>query len=72
VSIGKAKFIDLKNPQNNREQIIGIENCVMKDVKTPVDLQGLGLLIALRSGDFFGSIFIQKTGLGIFGGGLVF
>ena len=34
VSIGKARFIDLKDPQNNREQVIGIENCVMKDVKT--------------------------------------
>ena len=56
VSIGKAKFIDLEDPQNNREQMIGIENCVMKDVKTPADLGGLALLVALRSGDFFGSL----------------
>ena len=28
VSVGKAKFIDLKDQQNNREQNIGVENCV--------------------------------------------
>ena len=56
VSIGKARFIDLKDPQNNREQVIGIENCVMKDVKTPADIGGLALLVALRSGDFFSAI----------------
>jgi uncharacterized protein involved in outer membrane biogenesis len=61
VSIGKAKFIDLKDPQNNREQVIGIENCVMKDVKTPADLGGLALLVALRSGDFFGSLIDPKN-----------
>jgi len=61
VSIGKARFIDLKDPQNNREQVIGIENCVMKDVKTPADVGGLALLVALRSGDFFGSLIDPKN-----------
>ncbi|MEI6197526.1 MAG: hypothetical protein WCS42_24700, partial [Verrucomicrobiota bacterium] len=61
VSIGKARFIDLKDPQNNREQVIGIENCVMKDVKTPADIGGLALLVALRSGDFFGSLVDPKN-----------
>lgn len=61
VSIGKAKFIDLKDQQNNREQVIGIENCVMKDVKTPADVGGLALLVALRSGDFFGSLVDPKN-----------
>jgi hypothetical protein len=56
VSIGKAQFIDLKDQHNNRTQDIGIANCVMKNVKTPADLGGLALLIALRSGDFFGSM----------------
>jgi hypothetical protein len=60
VSIGKLKYIDLKDPQNNREQTIGIENCVMKKVKSPGDLAGLGLLIGLRSGDFFTSLVGQK------------
>jgi uncharacterized protein involved in outer membrane biogenesis len=61
VSIGKARFIDLKDSQNNREQVIGIENCVMKDVKTPADLGGLALLVALRGGDFFGSLVDPKN-----------
>ena len=61
VSIGKAKFIDLKDQHNNREQVIGIENCVMKDVKAPTDLGGLALLVALRSGDFFGSLVDPKN-----------
>ena len=56
VSVGTARFIDLKDPRNNREQKIGIDNFVMKNVKTPADLAGLALLVALRSGDFFTSV----------------
>ena len=56
VSIGTAKYIDLKDRKNDREQKIGIENCVMKKVKVPADLAGLALLIALRGGDFFGPL----------------
>ena len=66
VSIGKAQFIDLKDPHNNRSQEIGIENCVMKNVRTSADLGGLILLIALRGGDFFGSLVDPKnSGSGI-------
>ena len=53
VSVGTARFIDLKDPRNNRAQKIGIDNLVMKNVKTPADLTGLAVLVALRSGDFF-------------------
>jgi hypothetical protein len=53
VSIGKVKFIDLKNQRNNREQTIGLDNLVIKNVKSRNDLAGLIALIALRSGDFF-------------------
>ena len=60
VSIGKLKYIDLKNPDNNREQDVDIENCIVKDVKTPTDLAGLAVLIALRSGDFFGPLINPK------------
>ncbi len=52
VSVGTARFIDLKDPRNNREQKIGIDNVVMKNVRTPADLAGLMVLVALRSGDF--------------------
>jgi uncharacterized protein involved in outer membrane biogenesis len=61
VSVGTAKYIDLKDSKNNREQKIGIENCVMKNVKTPTDLAGLAALVALRGGDFFGSLAGQKS-----------
>ncbi len=61
VSIGKAQFIDLQDQHNNRTQPIGIENCVMRNVKTPADLGGLAVLIALRSGDFFGSVLDPKN-----------
>jgi uncharacterized protein involved in outer membrane biogenesis len=61
VSVGKVKFIDLSSQQNNREQTIGIENCVIKNVKSPTDLGGLGFLIALRGGDFFTSLSGHKS-----------
>ena len=56
VSVGTAKFIDLKDQRNNRTQKIGLENCVLKNVKSQADLAGLAVLIALRGGDFFGSL----------------
>ena len=56
VSIGTAKYIDLNNQRNNRTQIIGIQNCVLKNVKSAADLGGLAAFIALRSGDFFDSL----------------
>jgi hypothetical protein len=60
VSIGKVKFIDLKDPQNNREQTIGIDNCVIPNVKSPTDLAGLAALVVLRSNGFFDSLAGQK------------
>jgi len=61
VSIGAAKYIDLNNQRNNRTQIIGIQNCVLKNVKSPADLGGLAAFIALRSGDFFSSLSDRKN-----------
>jgi uncharacterized protein involved in outer membrane biogenesis len=63
VSVGRAKYIDLKDPRNNHQQEIGIENCVMKNVKTRTDLAGLGVFIGLRSGDFFTSL-VDKDAVG--------
>jgi uncharacterized protein involved in outer membrane biogenesis len=64
VSVGTAKFIDLKDPSNNRTQRIGLDNCVLKNVKSQADLGGLAVLIALRGGDFFGSLVgLPKHGL---------
>jgi hypothetical protein len=56
VSVGKMKFVDLKNPRQDRAVNLGLENCVMKNVKTPADLTGLAVLVALRGGGFFGSL----------------
>jgi hypothetical protein len=60
VSIGKAKFIDLKNPQNDREQAIGIESVPIPNVKSSTDLTSLAALIYLRSDGFFDSLVDQK------------
>jgi uncharacterized protein involved in outer membrane biogenesis len=61
VSIGTVKYIDLNNQRNNRTQIIGIQNCVLKNVKSSADLGGLAAFIALRSGDFFSSLSDRKN-----------
>jgi uncharacterized protein involved in outer membrane biogenesis len=60
VSIGKARFIDLKDQRNNRGQNIGIEDCVIKNVKSPADLAGLAVDIELHSDGFFDSLAGRK------------
>jgi len=57
VSVGTVRFIDLKNQRNNREQVIGLDNIVIKNVKSEADIAGLVALVALRGGDFFSSVF---------------
>jgi len=65
VSVGRVKFIDLKNQRNNREQAIGLDNLVLKNVKSQNDLAGLAVLVALRGGNFFSSLLApQKPGAG--------
>ena len=56
VSVGTAKYIDLKDRKNDREQKIGLENMVMKNVKSGTDLAGLAVLVALRGGNLFGPL----------------
>jgi len=53
VSFNKAKFIDLQNRHNDRDQTIGLQNCVVPDVKSSRDLAGLAVFIDLRSNHFF-------------------
>ncbi|HVU26482.1 MAG TPA: hypothetical protein VHG71_01955 [Verrucomicrobiae bacterium] len=60
VSVGTTKYIDLQNPKNDRAQNIGIENCIMKNVKSENDLAGLMVLVVLRGGDFFGSLVLPQ------------
>jgi hypothetical protein len=54
VSFGTAKYIDLGNTNNNREENVGIDNQVLPNVKTQDDLLGLEALIALRASDVLG------------------
>jgi len=63
VSVGTAKYIDLANPTNNREQKISLENQVLKNVKTEADLVGLMTLVALRGSDVFG-VLVDKKAVG--------
>ena len=56
VSFNKAKYVDLQNPANDREQIIGLQNCVVPNVKSPNDLAGLAFLIGLRERSFLRSL----------------
>jgi uncharacterized protein involved in outer membrane biogenesis len=53
LSLGKVRYLDLKDRSQNREWNITLENQVFKNVKTRDDLTGLELLIALRSGGNF-------------------
>ncbi|HSY17748.1 MAG TPA: hypothetical protein VK815_05405 [Candidatus Acidoferrales bacterium] len=53
VSVGKAKYIDLGDPKNNREQDIDLQNVPIANVKSGADLTGLLLLVTLRSDNFF-------------------
>jgi hypothetical protein len=64
VSVGTLKFVDLKDQRFNRTQKIGLDNCVLKNVKSETDLAGLAVLVALRGGNVFGSLVdLPKTGV---------
>ena len=54
VSIGTAKFIDLKDQNQNRTLPINIQNVIIKNVGSPTDLAGLAALIYLRGGYMIG------------------
>ncbi len=53
LSLGKARFIDLKNPRRNRELNFGVQNQIFKNVKTAEDLYGVFFLIWMRNGGGF-------------------
>lgn len=50
LSLGKEKFIDLKEPKNNREVNVNLQNQIFKNVKQDADLLGIAAIIYLRSG----------------------
>jgi hypothetical protein len=53
LSLGKARFVDLKNPAKNMEISLGLRNQVFKNVKSDADLYGILFMIWLRSGGKF-------------------
>jgi uncharacterized protein involved in outer membrane biogenesis len=61
LSLGKARFIDLKNERSNREIKFGIQNQILKNVKSKQDLYGLFILLRLRNGGDFTSAPAENT-----------
>jgi len=53
VSVGQFKYVDLQDAGNNQTQNIALNNIVISNVTSVADLAGLGLVVGLRSGDFF-------------------
>ena len=53
VSVGTFKYVDLKDPKNNRTQVVGLENVPLRNVKVEADLAGLILDVMLHSDNFF-------------------
>jgi uncharacterized protein involved in outer membrane biogenesis len=56
LSLGRTRFIDLKNHQNDREVALNLDNQVFNNIKTEGDVYGIMFLIWLRSG---GASFIK-------------
>jgi hypothetical protein len=54
ISIGTAKFVDLKNQMRNRTLVLGIQNQTIANVKSPADLAGLESLIWFHGGYLVG------------------
>jgi len=50
LSVGKARFIDLKNSNHNREYRPNLQNVIFRDVKSEGDVRNILFMIWLRSG----------------------
>ena len=50
LSLGKARFLDLNHPRNNREFKANLQNQIFRNVKTAGDLYGVFIMLWLRSG----------------------
>jgi hypothetical protein len=61
ISIGTAKYIDLKDQRNNRTQKIDIESWPMRNVKSEDDLISLVVFEELRSNYFLSSLVGPKN-----------
>jgi len=50
LSLGRAKYLDLGNPNNNREIHVDLQRQIFNNVKAEADLYGILFIIWLRSG----------------------
>lgn len=50
LSVGKARFMDLKNPKHNREYRPKLQNQIFRGIKSHDDVEGILFMIWLRSG----------------------
>ena len=53
LSLATARFVDLKNPRNNHDSRVNMQNEVFRQVKAANDLDGILAMIWLRSGGTF-------------------
>ena len=49
LTLGKARYVDLKEAANNREFNLNIQDQVFRNVKSGADVSGILLLLWLRS-----------------------
>jgi hypothetical protein len=53
LSVGMARYLDLKQAANNRDIHVNLENQIFKQVKSDADVYGILFMIWLRSGGGF-------------------
>jgi uncharacterized protein involved in outer membrane biogenesis len=53
LTVGKARYIDLKQAGNNREIRVDLQNQIFRNVKSDADVYGILFMIWLRSGGSF-------------------
>lgn len=50
LSLGHIRYLDLRNPNQNREAYFGIKNMEIKNIRSEGDLYGVAAIVLLRSG----------------------
>jgi hypothetical protein len=54
LTLGKASYVDLADPRNNREVPLNLQNQVFKNVRSESDLYAVLFVLWLRSGGALG------------------
>lgn len=53
LTLGRARWLDLQNPANNREVNLRVQNEILRNIKTEADLYGALLLVLVKYGANF-------------------